>query len=82
MKEIELLKIIFKDSPDILEPLNQIDKEIERLNNIINKAIEYIEEHQTKEYWADEEQLDYVDIYLDEGEIIKVIKILKGSEKE
>ena len=37
MKEIELLKIIFKDSPDILEPLNEIDKEIERLNNIINE---------------------------------------------
>ena len=32
MKEIELLKTIFKDSPDILEPLNKIDKEIERLN--------------------------------------------------
>ena len=31
MKEIELLKIIFKDSPDILEPLNKIDKEIEKL---------------------------------------------------
>lgn len=31
MKEIELLKTIFKDSPDILEPLNEIDKEIEEL---------------------------------------------------
>jgi 3-dehydroquinate synthetase len=37
VKEIELLKIIFKDSPDILEPLNEIDKEIERLNNVIEK---------------------------------------------
>ena len=37
MKEVELLKTIFKDSPDILEPLNKIDKEIERLNNIINE---------------------------------------------
>ena len=37
MNEIELLKTIFKDSPDILEPLNKIDKEIERLNNIINE---------------------------------------------
>lgn len=36
MKEIELLKIIFKDSPDILEPLNEIDKEIERLQNILD----------------------------------------------
>ena len=44
MKEIELLKIIFKDSPDILEPLNKIDKEIERLNNIIKEAREYIQD--------------------------------------
>ena len=39
MKEVELLKTIFKDSPDILEPLNEIDKEIERLNYIINEAL-------------------------------------------
>ena len=42
MKEVELLKTIFKDSPDILEPLNEIDKEIERLNNIIKEIREYI----------------------------------------
>ena len=45
MKEIELLKTIFKDSPDILEPLNKIDKEIERLNNIIKEVREYIESY-------------------------------------
>ena len=46
MKEIELLKIIFKDSPDILEPLNKIDKEIERLNNIIEEYKNANEYHQ------------------------------------
>lgn len=54
MSEIELLKTIFKDSPDILEPLNEIDKEIERLNIIINKALEInkdIQEHLDKEFW-------------------------------
>ena len=40
MKEIKLLKIIFKDSPDILEPLNEIDKEIERLNNKVEELME------------------------------------------
>ena len=43
MKEIELLKIIFKDSPDILEPLNEIDKEIKRLNHIINELDGYLD---------------------------------------
>ena len=37
MKEIELLKTIFKDSPDILEPLNEVDKEIERLIEVVKK---------------------------------------------
>ena len=41
MKEIELLKIIFKDSPDILEPLNEIDKEIERLQKARENDIKY-----------------------------------------
>ena len=43
MKEIELLKIIFKDSPDILKPLNKIDKEMEKLHSIIKEAREYLE---------------------------------------
>jgi len=46
VKEIELLKIIFKDSPDILEPLNEIDKENKRLHSIIKEVREYIEEWQ------------------------------------
>ena len=41
-KDIELLKIIFRDSPDILKLLNQVDKEIEKLQVKINKAIDYI----------------------------------------
>ena len=72
MKEIELLKIIFKDSPDILEPLNKIDKEIERLNNIINKAIEYI--------GLNEEDLKLYDIYDVNG--IELLNILRGEDNE
>lgn len=69
MKEIELLKIIFKDSPDILEPLNEIDKEIERLNNIIKEAIIYLEQVGV---WSD---------YGDEGTQSEedLLKILKGE---
>ena len=67
MKEIELLKIIFKDSPDILEPLNKIDKEIERLNNIIKEAIEYIEDNS-----------DDMHTYISQA----ITQILKGSDKE
>ena len=63
MKEIELLKIIFKDSPDILEPLNEIDKEIERLKNIIKETIEYINNEQ-KYYEYD---FDYILEILDKG---------------
>ncbi len=37
MKEVELLKIIFKNSPDILEPLNEIDKEIKRLKEEVKE---------------------------------------------
>ena len=67
MKEIELLKIIFKDSPDILEPLNEIDKEIERLNNIRNKAIEYIE--------------SYLPNYdFDKSNLKELLEILRGEE--
>ena len=69
MKEIELLKIIFKDSPDILEPLNKIDKEIERLNNIIKEVREYANNimFETK---AEEKIQD------------DILEILKGSDKE
>ena len=66
VKEIELLKIIFKDSPDILEPLNEIDKEIERLNNIIKGL----------ERWASN------NYYINGDEVVEKIKELKGSDKE
>ena len=48
MKEIELLKTIFKDSPDILEPLNEIDKEIERLNNLLKETSQTLSKQTTK----------------------------------
>ena len=70
MKEIELLKIIFKDSPDILEPLNKIDKEIERLNNIINRTTKYVQSLSSKGRDCD--------IYEDIKQ--EILKELKGSE--
>lgn len=81
MKEIELLKTIFKNSPDILEPLNEIDKEIERLQDMdkilrneninlklrINKAID-------KLYcWGE---------VLNPNFQQEMLNILKGSDKE
>ena len=87
MKEVELLKTIFKDSPDILEPLNEIDKEIERLNNIIKKLEEFIEreiELYTVELTEENKNiLGYTapirGVY---KEIYNVLQELKGSDKE
>ena len=57
MKEIELLKTIFKSSPDILEPLNEIDKEIERLQSIIKEVREMLEHkvefHENLDFYKD-----------------------------
>jgi len=74
VKEIELLKIIFKDSPDILEPLNEIDKEIERLNNIINKLFEYLKEN------SKQPELFESDRYYED--ILDKLQELLGSDKE
>ena len=50
-------------------------KEIERLNNIIDKAVEYIEE-----YCIDDEF--YVNLTKKEKNIIEVLNILKGDEND
>jgi len=75
VKEIELLKIIFKDSPDILEPLNEIDKENKRLNNIINELEKTLLEWH--EYWKDDDSYSwqYKNAY-------DYLQELKGSDKE
>ena len=74
MKEIELLKIIFKDSIDILEPLNKIDQEIERLNNIINELEDYICVIEYDERHSDSWQIPV--------RIHNKLKELKESDKE
>lgn len=78
MKEIELLKIIFKNSPDILEPLNEVDKEIERLNKAlkdIKKQLDYLETYSSKE-----------DVYEDMSRrlnnIESIVNKTLGSDKE
>lgn len=73
MKEIELLKIIFKDSPDILEPLNEIDKEIERLNNIINELEEEYINYMDKQDFAKKCKISRP--YLD-----KLLKVMNRKE--
>lgn len=45
MKEIELLKIIFKDSSDILGIINDIENQFKQKENIIKEAREYIESY-------------------------------------
>ena len=51
--------------------------EIERLNNIINKAIEYIGNHFLYHYGSDKRPIVFEDNYIQE-----IVDILKGSEKE
>ena len=74
MEEIELLKTIFKDSPDILEPLNEIDKEIKRLNNIINELESYIIE---KSFGSPANNCSVIETY----KILDKLHELKGSDK-
>ena len=86
MKEIELLKIIFKDSPNILEPLNKIDKEIERLNNIINELEKALDENVELTYVHNGKR--QYNKTLTEGGLLfrdyikSKLQELKGSDKE
>ena len=80
MKEVELLKTIFKDSPDILEPLNEIDKEIERLN----KALLDIKKLVVINACLDEKINKCVDdlIYYKCDELLDIVNKALGSDKE
>ena len=86
MKEVELLKTIFKDSPDILEPLNEIDKEIERLNNIINELEKALDENVELTYVHNGKR--QYNKTLTEGGLLfrdyikSKLQELKGSDKE
>ena len=59
-----------KDSQKLVDFMNYQDKEIERLNNIINKAIEYINENWG--HWCSN-HLKYA---------TETINILKGSDSD
>ena len=53
----------------VIQTLEEKDKEIEKLNNIIGEAIEYIE--------------SYMPNYdFDKTNLIKLLEILRGSDKE
>ena len=60
--------------------LNKTFEEIERLNNIINKATEYIKDKYAV-ILADDLFLDH-DERIERKRLLEIIDILKGSEKE
>ena len=57
--------------------IENLKQEAERLNNIINKAIEYIGNHFLYHYGSDKRPIVFEDNYIQE-----IVDILKGSEKE
>ena len=63
------------DKETLRDMVLEYQEEIERLNNIINKAIEFIYENS-----YDEERETCIDDLW--GEIPKLLDILKGSDKE
>ena len=75
------LNALYVGDKNCLEELITIydekDQEIERLNNIINKAIEYIGNHFLYHYGSDKRQIVFEDNYIQE-----IVDILKGSDKE
>lgn len=60
---------------NVLEALDDKDKEIERLNNRIEKAVEYIKKHLEDKKYLNE-------IYTDEKVLNIVLDILNGRSDE
>ena len=63
-------------SIETAEKISTLEREIERLNNIINKAIESVQEHYDNSYSTD----DVNDI--GSGTYDNLMGILRGSDKE
>ena len=61
------------DKEDLIDEIIEMQVEIEKLNNIINKAREYIEDR------YDGEVLTHT---FDKDNVGELLEILKGSEKE
>lgn len=74
--------ISIDDEIEIIE--EEKDKEIERLNNIINKAIEYIEQPdniQSVAFCKEDEEI--MNLYkIDGAKSLELLDILKGSDKD
>ena len=62
---------------DCINAINNTLEENIRLNNIINKAIEYIGNHFLYHYGSDKRPIVFEDNYIQE-----IVDILKGSDKE
>ena len=71
MKEIELLKIIFKDSPDIFKIINEIENQFQQKESIIKEAIEYMQIF-----------VDFDECLINGKSFQKAIDILRGNDKE
>ena len=70
------VEIIEEDLEETKKCLKEANEEIERLNNIINEAIEYIKKH--GDYNKSSGCIEELDLY----KINELLEILKGSEKE
>jgi len=71
------------DSKLAIQTILDLHKEIERLNNIINKAIEYIENHSITniEWWITGQQKVECK-FMEDTNPQELLEILKGEDKE
>ena len=83
---LEQIKMLVQDDEENQEIIIKQSKEIERLNNIIYKAIEYIERQQKE--WNECSVKDNVNLYMFEtylggvSKMITIKEILKGDSNE
>lgn len=71
------------ENMDLIQALNEQNKEIERLNNIIEKAVEYIENtplYETTYDYNMEEELEIQNVS-DETASYNLLNILRGVDK-
>lgn len=73
MKLPEEISVSVKDVPEVIKQFEKANKEIERLNNIIDKAREYIQDR------YDGEVLTHT---FDKDNVGELLNILKGVDKE
>ena len=74
------IDVSIKDIPEIVEEFTKAEKEISRLNNIINKAIEYLSKLKYEEYKTIlSKEIEYS---TNQNFVKELLEILKGSDKD